>query len=172
MSVESEYRMDKMKGQLVFEFVIAIFILFGIIIYAIDYLSTNMNTYHARFLSNFLESRAIQISEVLLNDPVNGIVSEWPLLDKTKMQDFNHTCYYNYLDVLYNFSMIEDLPYTQLYHMHVQVNSTDGYEYVVCGRTPPENITIWHHIASRATVTRFGFVPADNKIATIEVVVW
>lgn len=163
-----------MKGQLVFEFVMAMFILFAIIIYAINYLSINMNMYHANFLSNFLEGRAVQISEVLLNDPANGLVSEWPLLSIERMRDFNESCYSDdgYIQLLYNFSLIEDIPYTELHHMSVLVNSTDGREYVDCGRTPPEDIAMWHRIASTATVTRFGFVPADNKIATVEVVVW
>jgi hypothetical protein len=165
----------KMKGQLVFEFVIAAFILFAIVIYSINYMAISMNRYHERFLSNFLESRSLQISEVLMNDPVNGLVSRWPLLDMQKMDDFNRSCYTDdgYLDMLYNFSMIEDIPYTELHHLHVLVNATDGEEYVDCGRSPPQNITAMHYIASSATVTRFGYIPPpENKIAMIEVVVW
>jgi hypothetical protein len=155
-----------MKGQLIFEFVIAAFILFSIVLFTINNLSISMYTYHTTFVSNFMESRAMQISEVLMNDPVNGIVSEWPLLSTQKMTAFNDTCFYNYLDVLANFSVIENYPYTNLHHMHVIVNGSDGEMYVDCGRMTPGNIT-------SSTVTRFGFVPPpENKIATIQVVVW
>jgi hypothetical protein len=159
-------RVREMKGQLVFEFVIAAFILFSIILFVISNLSENMNLYHVNFISNFLESRALQISEILLNDPVNGIVDEWPVLNEQKMASFNASCNDDYINMLVNFSMIEDMPYPNLHHMHVLVNATDGQEFINCGRTPPANIT-------KATVTRFGFVPpSPGKIALVEVIVW
>lgn len=155
-----------MKGQLVFEFVIAAFILFGIILFTINSLSANMNLYHTNYVSNFLESRALQITEVLMNDPKNGIVDEWPMLNENKMTNFNSSCNGDYINMIINFSMIEDLPYPSLHHMHVLVNATDGQEFINCGRVPPANIT-------KATVTRFGFVPPPtDKIAIVEVRVW
>lgn len=163
----------KMKGQLVFEFVIAALMLFAIIIYTINYLTINSNLYHERFLSNMLESKAMQVSEILMNDPVNGIVDEWPLLDTAKMSAFNDSCDDDYVSMLYNFSMIDDFPYTELHHMSVVVNGTDGQVYVDCGRTPPTIPVIWYQAASKATVTRYGYVPPpEDKLATIEVVVW
>ena len=155
-----------MKGQLVFEFVIAAFILFGIILFVINSLAANMNVYHGNFKSNFLESRAMQISEVLMNDPMNGIVDEWPVLNEVKMASFNTSCNGDYINMLINFSMIESLPYPSLHHMRVLVNATDGQEFVNCGRVPPANI-------STATVTRFGVIPPPtDKIAVILVRVW
>lgn len=155
-----------MKGQLVFEFIIAAFILFGIILFVINSLAANMNVYHSNFLSNFLESRAMQIGEILMNDPKNGLVDEWPVLNEAKMSSFNSSCNSNYIQMLMNFSMIEALPYPSLHHMHVLVNATDGQEFVNCGRVPPTNITT-------ATVTRFGVVPSPtDKIAVIEIRVW
>lgn len=155
-----------MKGQLIFEFVIAAFILFGIILFTINNLSDYMGLYHTNYQSNFLENRAMQISDILMNDPVNGIVDEWPVLSEAKMDSFNSTCNGDYINMLVNFSMIEDLPYPSLHHMHVLVNSTDGQEFVNCGREPPTNITT-------ATVTRFGMVPPPtDKIAIMEIRVW
>ncbi|MBN2330800.1 MAG: hypothetical protein JXC85_03215 [Candidatus Aenigmarchaeota archaeon] len=155
-----------MKGQLVFEFVIAAFILFGIILFSINNLASYMNLYHTNYLSNFQEGRAMQISEILLNDPKTGIVDEWPVLNEAKMGYFNTTCSSDYINLLMNFSMIEDLPYPSLHHMRVIVNATDGQVFVRCGREPPSNITT-------ATVTRFGFIPPPtDKVAIIEVRVW
>jgi hypothetical protein len=160
------YTLKGMKGQLIFEFVIAAFILFSIILFTINNLSISMYTYHTTFNSNFMESKAMQISEVLMNDPVNGIVSEWPLLSTQKMADFNDTCFYDYIGVLTNFSVIENYPYTNLHHMHIIVNGTDGEIYVDCGRVSLENRT-------SSMVTRFGFIPPpENKIANIRVIVW
>ena len=163
----------KMKGQLVFEFVIAALMLFSIIIYTINYLSINSNLYHERFLSNMLESKAVQVSEILLNDPVDGIVDEWPLLDTVKMSAFESSCNSDYEETLRDFNLIDDFPYSELHHLSVVVNATDGQVYVDCGRTPPPIQNIWYQAASKATVTRYGYIPPPgDKLATIEVVVW
>jgi len=154
-----------MKGQLVFEFILASIILFSIIIYTIDFMSSNMRLYNAEFLKNFLENKALQVSEILMNDPVNGFVTEWPLLSLGKMRDFNETCYDvdNYIELLNNFSLVEQEPYSTYYQLSIVVNGS-GTKYVDCGRQPPQKIT-------RATVTRFGLLPS-NDIATVQIMIW
>ena len=162
-----------MKGQLVFEFVIAALMLFAIIIYTINYLSINSNLYHERFLSNILESKAMQVSEILMNDPNNGIIEQWPILDMVKMTSFENDCDTDYVGMLQDFSMIDNEPYTELHHMSVVVNSSDGTLYLDCGRSPPSIPIIWYRAASKAMVTRFGYLPPPvDKIATVEVIVW
>lgn len=155
-----------MKGQVVFEFIFAAFILFAIVIYTINYLSINMNSFHSNFLSNQVESKAMQVSEVLMNNPKVGLVDEWPYLSDQKMSDFNLTCYkeVSYFKLLENFSMIEYFPEKIWRHMDIVVKSSNGKVYVDCDRMPSGNIT-------KGVVTRYGLLPS-NEIASVEISVW
>jgi len=154
-----------MKGQIVFEYVIAVFILFSIIIYSINVLSTIVSGYHSRFLNSFMESKALQISEVLMNDPKNGVVKVWPQLDTDKMTAFDQTCRDTdgYMDLLKAFGLMESEPYEVYHHMNIVINQSTT-KFVDCGRSPPEKM-------NKAVVTRFGVLPS-NKIATMQVIVW
>jgi len=156
----------RMKGQMVFEFVIAALILFTIVVYVINFLASAMGAYHSRFSGSFLESKAIQISEVLMNDPVEGLSYEWPQLDAEKMADFDAGCQDvdSYIALIGDFGLVENEPFEIYHHMSIMVNSTDGTSYVDCGRTPPEMMT-------RSVVTRFGVLPSGG-LATIQVMVW
>jgi len=153
-----------MKGQMVFEFIIAALILFAIIIYVINYISYSTGVYHSDFITSHLESRATQVSEVLMSDPEKGIVTEWPLLSPARMSAFNATCNQKYLELLDNFSLREQLPYPKTYHLSVLVSRSDGYMYVDCGRMPSQRVTM-------AKVTRFGLLPSRD-LAMVEVAVW
>jgi hypothetical protein len=154
-----------MKGQMVFEFIIAAMILFAIVIYIINYISYAAGIYHSDFISSYLESRALQVSEVLMSDPEKGLVTEWPLLSQGRMSSFNVTCNQKYLELLDNFGLREQLPYSKTYHLSVLVVSSSGKKYVDCGRTPPEKVT-------SAMVTRFGMLPSRRELAMVEVAVW
>ncbi len=155
-----------MKGQMVFEFVIAALILFTIIIYVLNFLSSMMGVYHARFVGSSLESKAIQVSEVLMNDPVEGLSQEWPRLDGEKMSDFDAECQDadGYMALIKQFGLVENEPFEMYHHMNIMVNATDGTGYVNCGRTPPARMT-------RSVVTRFGILPSGG-LATVQVMVW
>jgi len=154
-----------MKGQLVFEFVIAALILFTIVIYTINFLSSTVGNYHSRFLSSFLESKALLISEIVMNDPSGGIVSEWPLLSPERMTDLNDTCRNEegYYQILQKLGLVEEKPYEIYHHMNILVRE-GGIEYVNCGRLPPGNM-------SKAVVTRYGLL-ASNEIAPVQITVW
>ena len=103
----------RMKGQMVFEFVIAAIILFTIIIYVINFLSSIMGVYHSRFSGSFLESKAIQISEVLMNDPVEGLSYEWPAFDGERMSDFDAECQDadGYMALIKQLGLVENEPF-------------------------------------------------------------
>ena len=153
-----------MKGQLVFEFVIAALILFFVVIYTINYVSDSMNLYHASFVSNYFESRSIQVSDVLLNDPVNGIVREWPLLSMGKMSGLENLCDNDYYLVLERFDLDRKASYDRPLHLYVSVDSINGTNYMVCGSVPPPR-------TEKATTTRFGLLPSSD-IARVEVTIW
>jgi hypothetical protein len=162
------------KGQLVFEFIIAAFILFAVIIYVLNFLSITVNQMHESFLASIMEGKALQISEVLMHDPVNGLASEWPMLSKAKMESFNTSCsdVDGYKNLLESFGVVEKTPQSEMHHVRILVNESAGREYVKCGYNPPPVAGLMYRVSSKATATRFGFVPEDDTIATVEVVVW
>lgn len=81
-----------MKGQLVFEFIIAAVLLFAIIMYIINYLSINFSSFSKEFYSDNLENKLLQISEILILDNNTGLVKNWPVLNYTKIMELNQSC--------------------------------------------------------------------------------
>lgn len=95
------------KGQMVFEFIVAAVFFLAIIIYVINYLNTTVSLYDNEYYSGYLESRAMEISEILVKNQgiwegevpvVPGLALEWPVLNHTKMLWFNAYCNINYED--------------------------------------------------------------------------
>ena len=152
-----------MKGQIVFEFVIASLILFSIVFYTIGYVSSSFDFYHFNYISDKMESSALRISGLLLNDPEIGIVGEWPMLSLSKMEDFDDDCS-DYPGLLEKLGLKEKSPYIRFRQMNITVTDTDGLNYISCGRTPRDDV-------GKATVTRFALAPS-GKIARIEISVW
>jgi hypothetical protein len=92
---------SKAKGQLVFEFIIAMVIFFGIIIYALNYLGLTMVGYSSDSSAENMESEASQIGELLVlnrgnwsgGNPITvGLAQEWPVLNSTKISWLNSSC--------------------------------------------------------------------------------
>lgn len=78
-----------MKGQFVFEFLIAGFIFFGIILYSINYLNTNVNTFEGGFHKDEMTSKAVWVSEMLTSPTSDISLSEgWPVFSLTKISEF------------------------------------------------------------------------------------
>jgi len=86
-----------MKGQLVFEFIIAGLIFFAIILYTINYLNINVADFRAKFLQNRLQSKAVQVSEILMAGESNLSIADDFEFNLSKIQRFNNT-YCNELD--------------------------------------------------------------------------
>ncbi len=153
----------KRKGQLVFEFVIASLILFSVIFYTINFISSDFNLRHNRFLSDRLEGNAIRVSDILLSNNQNGLTSGWPLLDQDRIDEFMIQCG-DYIGTLKEMGLKEEAPYVRYIHMNVTVTDSSPQTYLSCGRSPPEN-------AAKAVVTRFALSPG-NRIARIDVTLW
>ncbi len=78
-----------MKGQFVFEFLIAGFIFFGIILYSINYLNTNVSAFEGGFHKDEITSKAVWVSE-MLTSPFSEIslTEEWPVFSLVKITEF------------------------------------------------------------------------------------
>ncbi len=164
---------NRMKGQAVFEFVIAALILFSIIMYVISYMSTSFDLHHELFKSNRLEASALRVSDIIISDPENGIVDSWPNMSVSRMNDFHDACNQKgmdgedvgYFDLLEKFNLRDQTPYSRYTQLNIRVIGDYGDVYVDCGRTPFDEGT-------KGTVTRFGYVPERNQAARIVVTVW
>ncbi len=153
-----------LKGQIVFEFVIASLILFSVIIYAISFIAGDFNARHGRFLSDRLESNAIRVSNLLLSDHRGiGIVDVWPNLNQVMMNDLVVKKCGDYPSLQDSLGLREESPYVTYIHFNITV-ADESTTYVNCGREPPEDV-------GKAVVTRYALSPS-KKVAKIGVTVW
>jgi hypothetical protein len=154
-----------MKGQFVFEFLIAGLIFFAIVVYTINYLNVNVSDFKGKFYQNRLQSKAIQISEVLVKGSSPLSLAEDSEFDLSRIQGFNSTyCTPGGYD-----SLIEDL---YLYENTAYGRFSDNVKILLsspsetlldCGSIIPRNIT-------KAEVGRYGTL--GGEMLNLRVVVW
>jgi len=152
-----------MKAQMVFEFVLATILFFAVVFYIINYLSFSMDAFGRSLYSDRLESRVVQISELLVKnrgvwegyDPVVlGLAKDWPVLSYDKIQGLNQTCAENY-------SRIIELLDLGQHSIRIQINeSGKGEPLVDCGQ--------FSLGVSRAGVKRFA-LSEGNEVLVVGV---
>jgi hypothetical protein len=153
--------MKKKTGQAVFEFVIASLILFSVIFYTMNYVSSDFNVRHDSFISDRLEINVIRVSDMLMS--TNGIVDTWPYLNAGKMDTLNVSCYNDYTGTLDDFGLKEEIPYTR--YTNMRINVSDGLTtYIGCGFEPPER-------KESAEITRYGLLPGNN-VGEVRISLW
>ena len=172
--------MVKMKGQMVFEFIIAAVLFFAIILYVLNYLNTNVSAFSSDFYIDNLENKAVQISELLIHNKgkwvgggplIVGLVQEWPVLNSTKIQWLNDSCSTRpgYIDLLGRFDLLEK-PYfieKPSYNMKIQIkNETSTLLDCASPYRPelPQDIP-------RANIERFA-LSEDGSLLIMDVWVW
>ncbi len=103
-----------MKAQAVFEFMIAFIIFFAVILYTLNHLHSTVWMFSNEYYVNALETKALQISELLVTSPgiwesgfpkSPGLASKWPILNSTKIQWLNTSCTNNYQNILKSFEI-------------------------------------------------------------------
>lgn len=80
-----------MKGQLIFEFIIAGLIFFAIVLYTINYLNVSVSDFRDKFSQNRLQSKAIQIAEILVASESGLSIADNLKFNLSKIQAFNST---------------------------------------------------------------------------------
>ena len=102
------------KAQLVFEFLVAVLIFFGILFYTINYLSWTVSGYSSDFSVQNMESEVSQVAELLVlnkgswsgGNPVTvGLAQEWPVLNSTKISWLNSSCNSGYENFIKKFDL-------------------------------------------------------------------
>ncbi|MCX6814126.1 MAG: hypothetical protein NTY20_00525 [Candidatus Aenigmarchaeota archaeon] len=156
------------KAQLVFEFIVAVLIFFGIVFYAINYLSWTVAGYSSDFSVENMESEASQIGELLVLNKGNwsggtpitvGLAQEWPVLNSTKITWLNSSCNNNYD------GFVKKLDVQPRYRMKITVrNETSFLADCRWGQPISGNVT-------RADVRRYALSESGN-VLTVYVVIW
>lgn len=155
--------MNRKKGQAVFEFVISTILFFAVIFYILNFLNATIFTFNAEYNNAVLESKSVQVSELLLKDKgkwysgkpsIVGLASEWPVLNETKIINFNNYCNSesNYINLIDNFN---------LGRRKFNINVTTDSDTYICGPSVPD--------VSRSVTQRFGLLEDDSKV---RVTVW
>ncbi len=153
---------------MIFEFLIAAMVFFSIIFYILNYLSTSVATFSSDAYSDVLQSKAMQISELLVrtegvwinNTPLTvGLVKSWPVMDDSKIAGLDYFCQQNYTGLLGLLGLKEGL-YNRTYNVHILINNGDILD---CG-FPPRGAQI-------ASVKRYA-LSEDRGVLAIDVAVW
>ena len=154
-----------MKGQMVFEFLIAGIMFFAIVVYSINYLNVNVSDFKWKFYQDKLQGKAMQISDILMNEKSSlGLVGQPHVFSTAKIQNFsqNYCDVSKYHDLLGEFYLVEKTVWGTLDHdMNILLFS--GESYLDCGAKIPGNTT-------KAEVERVGLL--NNDLVKLRVVVW
>lgn len=86
-----------MKGQAIFEFIVAAILFFGVVFYVITFLSTTVSDYSMESKLNNMESEAFSLSEYMVNI---RLADEWPVMSYDKLQQFNQSCNNDYMGMM------------------------------------------------------------------------
>jgi hypothetical protein len=161
-----------MKGQLVFEFIVAVVLFFTIIIFVLNILNADVSMYTEGYIIYSLEDKAVDTSELLLKTkgawsgatPLSvGLASEWPVLDGTKVSNLDDYCDNNYIDFISKLDLL-DKPLFGDYNVKFIIETpSDYYECVPPLGKGPGNLT-------SANIKRYAVL--DGEIATVNVWVW
>lgn len=162
-----------MKGQLVLEFIIAGLIFFAIIVYTINYLNVNVSDFRVKAHQNRLQTKALQVSEILMGNGPMGLADGF-VLNETKLRAFNNSyckdnaAYMRLVEDLYlyeknSFGIFPD-------DIKLEILNNDGV-FFECGpltaggviKQVPRNIT-------KAEAGRLGVLAGET--ARLEVVIW
>lgn len=141
------------------EYVIAAVVFFSIVLYVVGFLNSNISEYREDFRVNDLQSRAVQISDLLVHNRGVGISGGYPFISNSSLYSLNETCKNSYPGLLEQFDLIHK-------RIRIQINESEtGNIMVDCGPAMPEK-------ATKATMTRFGILDVTNEIITISLWVW
>jgi hypothetical protein len=159
-----------MKGQLIFEFIIAGLIFFIIIIYTINYLNFNVSDFRDKFYQNRLQSKAFQVSEILMSGQTNLSLTDDGSFNQSKIYMFNLTYCgdANYKKLAEAFYMYETTTFGILPN-NIKIGLSIPESGVVLLDCGPANIPRLLNM-TKAEVGRVGFY--EGKIAKLGVTVW
>jgi hypothetical protein len=159
-----------MKGQFVFEFLLAGVIFFAIVLYAMNYLNVNVSDFKVRFYSDKLQSKALQISEVLGNEKSSlGLVESPYLFNKSRVDNFDSMYCKDqdgYMKMRVGLDLTERIEYGErLHNVNITLVTESGLILLDCGYTIPKG-------TERVEAERVGVFNENGELARLRVIVW
>lgn len=155
-----------MKGQLIFEFLIAGLIFFAVIIYTINYLNVSTSEFKEKFSQSRLQSKAVQIAEILMDSESGLSMADDLKFNLSKIQEFNNTyCppQGNYTKLALDLYLYEKNEFG-LFANNAKIELFKNDAIVLdCGPAIPRGLT-------KAEMVRVGLL--QGEIAKLRVVVW
>jgi hypothetical protein len=154
-----------MKGQLIFEFIVAGLIFFAIVLYSINFLNTSVADFSGKFYQSRLQSKAAQIAEILVSGESGLSVADDLVFNVTKIQLFNSTRCGDtqYRDLVRDFYLYEKTDTGMLPENAKITLATEDGTLLDCGPKISRNV-------AKADVERIGLF--QGKIAKLRVTVW
>jgi hypothetical protein len=159
-----------LKGQMVFEFIIATLFFLAIVMYTINYINITASGYSDDHYRNMIESNVWQVSEVLVRSPgvwnsgvpeTVGLAEEWPVLDEQKIADLDTWCPGNQ-EVL--FRLLDVDPEFNGIKLYVTKLGPSEETLLDCGWLPTTT--------ERAVISRYGVSNLDGSVLRINVTYW
>ena len=165
-----------MKAQLIFEFLIAVLIFFGLVFYALNYLSWTVSGYSSDFSGENLESKASQIGEMLVLNSGNwsggspviaGLAQEWPVLNSTKISWLNASC--NSLPSGYD-NLMKRLGLNPKHRLRITITETQPSGAVLTRADCRWGVPVTGN-AAKAETRRYALSESGNMLG-VNVIVW
>lgn len=150
-----------MKAQMTIEFVVAAVLFFSLILYIMLYLNSSISEYREEFYVDELQSRAIQISDMLLHDNVVGVSGGYPVISLSRINSLQQRCDNYYPNLLSDLDL-------RHHRIKIQINESDtGNAILDC----PSVISI-PEMATKVSVMRFGVLDTTNEAAIVNLWIW
>jgi hypothetical protein len=158
-----------MKGQMMFQFIIAAVMFFAVVLYTVNYLSTAVSAVSEDYHSGSLQIKAVQMSEIIVKSQgewtggvpdIIGLVldSGSSVLSNQKISDLETYCISNYNDIHDKLDLKSN---------NMLINISNGEVHVMeCG--DPAGLPTGDTIAN---MRRFA-LSESNNILTVDVWVW
>lgn len=169
----SRFIRKKRSGQMIFEFIVASILFFTIIFYVIGFVSGSVTVASTDLQSNIIESKAVQISEIIVRTPGKwevgipisaGLVSDsrgWPFLSSQKIQNLGSYCGPGHDALRSSFGLMDVGGYGRSYELSIRI--TRGNTTILdCGAVREGEM--------EAAVRRFG-VAENGDLLAVDVVV-
>ena len=164
--------MENLKGQAIFEFVIAAVILLSVVAVMMAFSSGEVNTFSDSFKTDKMNSKVIQITESILNLHAKyNIIEKWPVFSHSKMLAFNSTCNSAYAQLLTDLELYAIDPLGGRHNDHIMIKARDistNANIIECGRLPID-------IIERPPVyemRRVGIDSANGHPVELEIWIW
>ncbi len=164
-------RRSGMRGQLIFEFVIATLFFLAIVMYTISYLNITVFAFSESHQNSMIRNNAWQISELLVKgqgvwsgsplEPMElGIAESWPVMNHTRITALDAWCGTRLGEMA---ALLDVDPEIHGTSIKVYRKTASGEESLADCGSPPNS-------RPNTMVTRFGVLDTDSSL--VRIVVW